>query len=886
MTSDELREVYLRFFERKQHKLLPGAPLVPEGDPTLLFTPAGMNQFKDQFLGRGITVRRAATCQKCLRTDDIDLVGETPYHHTFFEMLGNFSFGDYFKKETILWAWEFVTQVLKLQRDKLLASIHEEDEESANVWLEEIGLPAERLSRFGEDENFWPANAREEGPDGPCGPCSEIFFDAGEKLGCGRPECNVNCTCGRYIEIWNLVFTQFNRTAPGVLEPLPARNVDTGMGLERTAAVLQAVPSNFETDLFMPILSEIAEISGRPYVRESADGPAMRRIADHIRAVAFTVADGVLPSNEGRGYVVRRLLRRAIRSGRHLGLHGDAFLHRLVPVVAHTMEKAYPELRERREHIVRIVAGEEAKFNETLEQSFRLLEEAVQEARSRGENTFSGEAAFKLYDTYGLPLEETELAVRDAGMVLDHKGFEEAMAAQRERARSGTKLVGSIFAGGAVSELKGIAKETKFVGHDKETCRAKLLAIVVDDRLVDSFDRVDGEARLLFDRSPFYGEAGGQVGDTGVAENRQATFHINDTARAGELILHMGRLLSGKARVGRMFRLEVDAERRASISRNHTATHLLHYALRSVLGQHAEQAGSLVAPEKLRFDFPHPTKVQARELEQIERTVNEKIIQNARVRTGITTYLQAKREGAIALFGESYGEQVRVVEIGDFSKELCGGVHVRATGEIGLFKIVSEGSVAAGVRRIEAVTGTYALDRMTETENLVLDLMDELKSPRDRLRERVRELEEQAREARRQLERERKTARSQTQLSVLDKAERIGETTVLCARLEDTSPDELRNTADGILKKAGSAAVVLGTSSPEKRAYVACLLSPDLVRMGLNAGAICRSIGKVLGGGGGGRPEMAQAGGSKVEHLDAALAESETLIKQKLEAGR
>jgi len=693
MKTDEIRRRFLEFFERRGHVIVPSDSLVPQNDPTLLFTGAGMNQFKEMFLGKGkLEFRRAASCQKCLRTADIEKVGKTSGHLTFFEMLGNFSFGDYFKREAIEWAWEFVTEELKLPPDKLAATVYKDDDESYQIWRDVIGIPADRIYRFGEEENFWPANAPSQGPNGVCGPCSEIHFDRGSSVGCGRAECNPGCDCDRYVEVWNLVFTQFDRRDGGVLEPLPQKNIDTGMGLERTAALMQGKILALENDVFMPLIEEAARAIGAEYRSDSESGARFRRIADHARAVTFCIADGVMPGNEGRGYVVRRLLRRAVADGWQLGCR-NSFIHRLVPVVAQTMGAAYPEVAERAANIERVIQAEEERFLETIQNGWREMQERIEALKKSGAKVMSGKEAFYLADTLGFPLEFTEMLLAQEGLEVDRKGFEEEMARQRERSRATSQISQAIFDLGPLGEIKGEVPPTEFLGYEQLECKGKVLALLKDEKPVQSAD--GGEVAVILDRTPFYGEAGGQVGDTGAIKAPTGELRVRDCKRADGYILHIAEIASGRISVGEEVTASVDAERRRAIMRNHTATHLLHYALREVLGKHVEQSGSLVEPERLRFDFTHFAQVKPEEIERITEIVNRRILEDAPVNATEMTLTEAKQRGAIALFGEKYGEIVRVVEIGDFSKELCGGTHCRRTGEIGLFRIISEQSVAS-----------------------------------------------------------------------------------------------------------------------------------------------------------------------------------------------
>ena len=708
MKTNEIRRKYLSFFEKKGHSLLPSDSLVPEDDPTLLFTGAGMNQFKDMFLGKGtLDVKKATTCQKCIRTGDIENVGKTPMHHTFFEMLGNFSFGDYFKLDAIEMAWEFMLNEMKLPEERLSVSIFQDDEESYGIWLNKIGIPKDKIYRFGEKENFWPASAPSEGPNGPCGPCSEIFYDRGEDVGCRRKECAPDCDCERFVEVWNLVFTQFDRRDGGVLNPLPSKNVDTGMGLERMASVVQGVSTNFEIDIFEPIIQNISEITEVAYDSRTENGKLMNRIADHIRAIIFCISDGVLPSNEGRGYVERRLLRRAVRDGLKLGKE-DCFLYKLVPIIADVMNEQYPEIKQRRENIARIIKNEEERFHETLFMGNKRLDELMEGLRDSGQERLSGQDAFQLYDTFGFPFEMTKSILEESNLTVDENGFEKEMQMQRERAKVSSQMTGSIFDEGPLSILKETTKESVFLGYEKCNVEGKVIGLIVNEQLVDSA-KAGQEVHVVLDQTPFYAEAGGQVGDTGIIQTKDSKVEISDTKKSNDIIVHIGKVVEGSISQYENVTSVIDTERRGAIKRNHSATHLLHYVLRQVVGQHAEQSGSFVAPERLRFDFHHFEGVKKDEIARIEELMNERIMENASVNTDQMALDQARKAGATALFGEKYGENVRVVNIGDYSQELCGGTHVDNTGEIGLFKIISESSIAAGIRRIEAVTGNEAI---------------------------------------------------------------------------------------------------------------------------------------------------------------------------------
>ena len=755
METNVIRRKYLSFFEKKGHSLFPSDSLVPEDDPTLLFTGAGMNQFKDMFLGKGtLGVKSATTCQKCIRTGDIENVGKTPMHHTFFEMLGNFSFGDYFKLEAIEMAWEFMLNEMKLPEERLSVSVYLDDEESYNIWLKKIGIPKNKIYRFGEKENYWPASAPSDGPNGPCGPCSEIFYDRGKDVGCKRKECAPDCDCERFVEVWNLVFTQFDRRDGGVLEPLPNKNVDTGMGLERMASVIQGVSTNFEIDIFKPIIQNISEITEVKYDSQTENGKLMNRIADHIRAIIFCISDGVLPGNEGRGYVERRLLRRAVRDGLKLGKE-ECFLYKLVPVIADVMHEAYPEIKQRRENIARIIKNEEERFHWTLFMGNKRLDELMEVLRGSGQKRLSGQDAFQLYDTFGFPFEMTKSILEESGLTVDESGFEREMEKQREQARSSTQMTGNIFDEGPIGIIKETTKETIFLGYENCETESKVIGLIINEQLVDSAEKGQ-EIHIVLDQTPFYAEAGGQVGDTGIVQTKNSKVEISNTKKSNDIVVHIGKVVEGKIKTKENVTCVIDKERRAAIRRNHSATHLLHYTLREVVGQHAEQSGSLVAPERLRFDFHHFEGIKKDEIARIEALVNERIVENAPVITEEMALDKARKAGATALFGEKYGEKVRVVNIGDYSQELCAGTHVSNTGEIGLFKIISESSIAAGIRRIEAVTGNGALARITQKEKTLDRLCNVLDVQENMAVQRAEELIQQVKDLRKDVQKSKK----------------------------------------------------------------------------------------------------------------------------------
>ncbi len=868
MTSDEVRDAYLKFFAGKGHDIIPSSSLIPHGDPTLLFTSAGMVQFKDYYLGKLVPSNpRLASCQKCFRTTDIESVGD-PSHLTFFEMLGNFSIGDYFKKEAISWAWEFCTQRLKLDPERLWATIYLDDDESFQYWRE-AGVPEKRILRFGEKDNFWgPA-----GTSGPCGPCSEIHYDFGEKVGCGKPSCRPNCGCARFSEIWNLVFTQYDQDEKGRRTPLPRPNIDTGMGLERTVAAVTGKTSVYDTELFIPLIKCVSSLSGKKYgVDEEAD-IAMRVIAEHGRGVAFLIADGVIPSNEGRGYVLRRLLRRAALFGRRLGLE-KPFIAEMAKITVEHMGHVYPEIVQRQDFITRLIELEETRFSGTLSAGLELLDGILVELSSKSETEISGKQAFKLYDTYGFPVELTKEIAHGRGISVDLDGFEREMEKQRERARkvSVSKELTLIWKVHAVVA-------TPFVGYHDLKHKSVIIDLVVDGKAADTVQK-GRKASLILETTPFYGEMGGQVGDAGQIRGASGVFAVTNTVRVPpDIIVHQGQVAEGSFAVGDEVEAEVDGERRLDIARNHTATHLLQFALRQVLGQHVQQRGSLVAPNQFRFDFSHLTAMLKEEIEAVQHMVNEKILQNLPVYDEEVPYKKAIEEGAIALFDEKYGDVVRVLKIGKppLSAELCGGTHVASTGEIGFFQIVSESSIGAGLRRIEAMTGrgaeAFIKQRFASLEHIARSLHtlpDEIESKVSAI------ASEFELERRQRLALEKELARLRTE-SLLAQAEEIKGVKVLIARVPSTRLEIMREMADFIRDKLKSVIVVLGTVYEDKPAFLAAVTS-DLVAKGYDAGKIVREVAKATGGGGGGKPNLAQAGGKDKEKLDEALRLAKSLI--------
>ena len=867
-TSNELREAFLGYFRSRGHEVVASSSLVPGNDPTLLFTNSGMVQFKDVFLGadpRSYT--RAVTSQRCVRAggkhNDLENVGYTARHHTFFEMLGNFSFGDYFKREAIAFAWEFLTREMGLARDRMWITVFEDDDEAADIWRRDIGVDSSRIVRCGEKDNFWSM-----GDIGPCGPCSEVFYDHGPEVA-GGPPGSPEEDGDRFVEIWNLVFMQFNRDADGNMSRLPKPSVDTGMGLERAAAVLQGVHGNYEIDLFRNLIHRAAELTGA----EDQGDKSLRVIADHIRSCAFLIVDGVLPSNEGRGYVLRRIVRRAIRHGHRLGMR-EPFFHRLVADLEAEMGGAYPELAERRAVVERILRQEEDRFAATLDQGMRMFESEL--ALLQG-STVPGEVVFRLYDTFGFPEDLVADVARERGLTVDHEGFEREMAAQRERARSGSRF-------GAVHDRRdAVEGASEFTGYDRLRDRARVVGLYVDDQPVEALAPEDHGAVVL-ERTPFYPEGGGQVGDRGLLRGPDWCFEVSDTRSSASAIVHYGVATEGRIRVGDEIDAAVEEVARRDTARNHSATHLLHAALREVLGSHVQQRGSLVAPDRLRFDFSHFEPVGPVARQEIERLVNAWILDNAEVRTETMPLDDALERGAIAFFGEKYDSNVRVLAIGDVSLELCGGTHVVRSGDVGLFKIVSETGIAAGVRRIEAVTGAGALAWVSALEEREARVMALMKSDPENLEERVGQVVMRARELERELEKARGKLAVQEGETLLGRAVDVEGLRVLAARCEAAGPKALREMLDRVRSRIEHGLVVLGSVDGEKVSLVAGV-SRDLTDR-VQAGPLVNFVAGQVGGKGGGRPDMAQAGGNDPSNLDPALASVEDWVRERLGALR
>ena len=869
MNYREIRQAFLDYFKYHNHEIVSSSSLIPRDDPTLLFTNAGMVQFKGLFLGEEKrSYSRAVTSQKCVRAggkhNDLENVGYTVRHHTFFEMLGNFSFGDYFKEEAILWAWELLTEGYKLPEDKLYASVFRDDDEGYEIWEREIGLPTERIVRLGEKDNFWAM-----GDTGPCGPCSEILIDQGETLSCGSPDCAPGCDCDRYLEIWNLVFTQFDRDSQGNLTPLPKPNIDTGMGLERIAAVVQGVTSNYDSDVFTDIISRIEDLSGRKYGEDRKQSVPFRVIADHARSAAFLLGDGVMPSNEGRGYVLRRIIRRAIRFGNVLGIK-EPFLHLVADKVIDMMGRDFGELVSSRALIQGVVLNEEKRFADTLHYGMRVLEETLEKLRDRGEYTIPGDLAFKLYDTYGLSLDIVEDVAKEEGLKIDTVGYEEAMAGQRSQSQESWKGSGEEGVPEAFRKLTAKGISSRFVGYEVLRVRSKIVALVRGDKEASSAQAGD-EVEVVLEQTPFYGESGGQVGDTGWLLGNGMTTQITNTLKFGQgLIVHQGKVEKGTLSIGNEVEAKVNEQMRRATARNHSATHLLHGALREVLGDHVKQAGSLVAPDRLRFDFSHFAQVDRERLKKVEALVNSYIRENYTLDTEEMSREEAMNSGAMAIFEEKYGEMVRVVRVGDgISMELCGGTHTRRTGDVGLFKIIDEGAVGANLRRIEALTGERAMEHVQNQEDELMSVASFLKTTPDQAKEKVERLLKEHKDKDREIEILKSKLFSTRSGDLFEGVRELNGVKVFAKEMDAASPKDLRGYADQIKDKLGSAIVVLGTKQGGK-AMLVCVVTKDLTGR-FKAGEIISRLSSIVGGKGGGRPDMAQGGGSSPEKLQSAF---------------
>ena len=878
MTSNEIRKKFLDYFKGKGHTIVPSSGLIPLGDPTLLFTNAGMVQFKGVFLDeelRDYTI--AVSAQKCVRAggkhNDLENVGQTARHHTFFEMLGNFSFGDYFKEGAIEYAWEFLTTVMGLDPEKLWITVFKDDDEAAGIWADKIGVPLDRIARLDESDNFWAM-----GETGPCGPCSEIHIDQGAGFGCGKKTCSVECDCGRYLEIWNLVFMQYNRDSEGKLTPLKKPSIDTGMGLERLSAVMQGKKSNYDTDLFVPIINKIEELSGVKIGASEESDVSIKAIADHARAVTFLIADGILPTNEGRGYVLRRILRRAVRHGKFLGLE-TPFLYKVNDMVFALMGEAYPELLRSRDLVTKATKGEEERFFDTLDKGLEILDAEIQALEKGKSSVLSGAAAFKLYDTYGFPLDLTADIIKSKGLTVDEEGFEKAMEAQRTKARSAWKGSGEVGAGGLYKELVKDNIKTEFVGYHTEAASGKVIALIKNGELVESAS--EGVVEIITDKTPFYGESGGQVGDTGVIVAPKGAFEVRviDTKRPlPDLIVHRGEITSGEVSVNDDTELVPDLEKRRATMRNHSATHVLHALLRKRLGEHVRQAGSLVNPDGLRFDFNHFASLTGDDIREIEEEANRITMANIALTTEELSYDEAIKRGALAFFEEKYGDKVRMVRIEGISTELCGGTHVRMTGDIGPIKIISESSVAAGVRRIEAITGDRAIKLAADTDLTVKRVAGLLKSGPNDIPERIEKLLKENKELAREITNLKSKGKDDSIDDYLKDIQTINNIKVLPIKVDLEDAKDMRDIADKLRVKMGSGITVVG-SATGGNVKLLCAVTKDLTDRFI-AGEIIKKIAPIVGGSGGGRPDMAQAGGKEPKKLIEALKKAVSIIEE------
>ena len=870
---NELREMFLSFFESKGHLRLPSFPLVPQHDKSILLINAGMTPMKPYFTGEEEPPRhRVCTCQKCIRTGDIDNIGKTARHGTYFEMLGNFSFGDYFKHEALAWCWEFLTKVVGLDENRLYPSIYENDDEAFDVWTKEIGVPAERIFRFGKEDNFW------EHGSGPCGPCSEVYYDRGEKYGCGKPDCTVGCDCDRYIEIWNNVFSQFDNDGKGNYTELKQKNIDTGMGLERLAVVCQDVDSLFDVDTVMKITDKVTELTGASYGKTHKMDVSLRVITDHIRASTFLICDGVLPSNEGRGYVLRRLLRRAARHGKLLGVN-KPFLYKVVDTVVHENECQYPELREKQSYITKVIQTEEENFCKTIDGGMKIFSEMLADHKEKGESCFSGADAFKLYDTYGFPIDLTAEMVAEQGMTVDEEEFAHQMKEQKQRAREARKALGDL--GWAGVEFGKEIPETKFVGYDRLAADGRVTAIVLGDELCGTVSE-GMEAIIVLDETPMYAEMGGQVGDTGVLTADGFRFAVTDVQKnKGGKYMHYGKVVEGAVSIGDTVTAAVDGERRRAICRAHTATHLLQTALTRVLGEHCHQAGSLVEPDHLRFDFTHFSAVTPEELLDASNDVMEMILRGEDVETLVLPIEEAKKLGATALFGEKYGDTVRVVKMGEDSLEFCGGTHLDNTAKVGPFRIISEGSVASGVRRIEAFTGKRVMEQMEQLSRTILTAANELKTSPKELLQRAHGLMGEMKELRQDLDRMKDKLLSGEIDRVLFSAKEIGGVKVLTALKNDVAAGDLRKIGDLLRDRDPDVVAVLASCCGEKISILA-VCGKNAVEKGIKAGALVKEVCAACGGSGGGKPDSAMGGGKDALKLDNALALVDDFVMKNL----
>ncbi|WP_343337722.1 Alanine--tRNA ligase [Terrisporobacter petrolearius] len=870
--ANEIRKRFLEFFESKGHYVGKSASLIPNNDKSLLLINSGMAPLKNYFSGVEVPPsKRMSTCQKCIRTGDIENVGKTARHGTFFEMMGNFSFGDYFKTEAITWAWEFITKQLQIPEDKLWVTVYLNDDEAYDYWVKEIGVPEERMVRLGKDDNFWEIGL------GPCGPCSEIYFDRGEKFGCESPDCKPGCDCDRYLEFWNLVFTQFDRQEDGTYPELANKNIDTGMGLERMACIMQDVDNIFEIDTIKYIIEGIEELANVKYGKDSKNDVSIRIITDHMRAMSFLIADGVLPSNEGRGYVLRRLLRRAARHGKLLGIKED-FLYILFDRVKKVSGEAYPEIVEKESYVKKVIKIEEEKFNETLDQGVEILNSYIDELKENKEKVLSGEKAFKLYDTYGFPMDLTQEILEEQGFEIDEDGFQREMEAQRQRARADRgAMEDESWKEDPLSTLDESIAST-FDGYENLNVCGNVTAIVKGDNVTNTI--CEGEkAIVVLNETAFYAEGGGQAGDKGTLENKDAIFEVVDTKKgANNTIKHIGFVKKGKINVNDKLESKVNKEIRMDCARNHTATHLLHEALKEVLGDHVNQAGSLVTPERLRFDVTHFEPISKEELKLVEEKVNIAILDALDINCEIMNIKDAKEKGAMALFGEKYGNEVRVVSMGNYSVELCGGTHLNNTSQVGLFKILSEGGVAAGVRRIEAITGKAVYEYLTKRDTVINDICIALKTKEDNLVQRAHTLVEENKSLTKELQDAKTKLNLQSVDALLDSKVDVSGVSLLCAKFEGIDMNSLKETADSLRDKVGSGVVVLSNVVDNKVNFVVTATN-DVIEKGIHSGNIVREVAKIANGKGGGRPNMAQAGATDISKVDEALSYASEVIK-------
>ena len=872
---NELRKMFLEFFEGKGHLAMKSFSLVPHNDKSLLLINSGMAPLKPYFTGAEVPPRRrVTTCQKCIRTGDIENVGKTARHGTFFEMLGNFSFGDYFKREAIHWSWEFLTEVVGLDPNRLYPSVYQEDDEAFKIWNEEIGIAPERIFHFGKEDNFWEHGA------GPCGPCSEIYYDRGEKYGCGKPGCTVGCECDRYMEVWNNVFTQFENDGEGHYTELVQKNIDTGMGLERLAVVVQDVDSIFDVDTLCTLRNKVCELAHVEYQKDDAKDVSIRLITDHIRSATFMISDGIMPTNEGRGYVLRRLIRRAARHGRLLGIEGK-FLAILSNTVIEGSKDGYPELEEKKDFIFQVLTKEEEQFNKTIDQGLRILEELETEMKEKNETELSGENAFKLYDTYGFPLDLTKEILEEKGYTIDEDGFKSAMEEQRNKARTAREVTNYMGADATVYDQIDAEVTTEFVGYDRLVHESKVTVLTTEEELADALTE-DQKGTIFVEETPFYATMGGQEGDTGVITCNGAEFVVEDTIKLrGGKVGHVGKLTKGMIKTGDVVTLSVNAKERANTCKNHSATHLLQKALKTVLGAHVEQKGSLVTPDRLRFDFAHFQAMTAEEMERVEAIVNEEIAENLPVETQIMSIEDAKKSGAMALFGEKYGDSVRVVSMGDFSRELCGGTHVPNTGVITTFKIVSEAGVAAGVRRIEALTGDGVFHYYKEVEKKLNEAAGALKTTPAEVLEKISHLQAEMKALHSENESLKAKMAQDAVGDVMEQVKEIKGVKFLAVAVEDVDMNGLRDLGDQMKEKIGEGVVVLASVNGGKVNLLA-MATDSALKAGAHAGNLVKGMAAVVGGGGGGRPNMAQAGGKNPEKIPEALEKAAEILEDQI----